>query len=139
VREVIAPEIAAKMTSLLLGSVEFGTSVRAKELNRPMGGKTGTTNDFTDAWFIGFTPSLTCGVWVGFDDKQKSLGDKATGGAVALPVWINFMGAVLKDKPAEQFEFPEGIEAPPGARPGLIFHPGQPVVPAEGISGRAGR
>jgi penicillin-binding protein 1A len=139
VREVIAPEIAAKMTSLLLGSVEFGTSVRAKELKRPMGGKTGTTNDFTDAWFIGFTPSLTCGVWVGFDDKQKSLGDKATGGAVALPVWIDFMGAVLKDKPAEPFEFPEGIEAPPGARPGLIFHPGQPVVPVEGISGRVGR
>jgi penicillin-binding protein 1A len=139
VREVIAPEIAAKMTSLLLGSVEFGTSVRAKELKRPIGGKTGTTNDFTDAWFMGLTPSLTCGVWVGFDDKQKSLGDKASGGAVALPIWIEFMGNVLKDKPIEQFEFPEGIEAPPGARPGLIFHPGQQAPAPAAISDRAGR
>lgn len=122
VREAITPEIAAKMTSLLIGSVEFGTSVRAKELMRPLGGKTGTTNDFSDAWFLGFTPSLTCGVWVGYDDKQISLGEKATGSAMALPIWMDFMGNILKDQPVEQFEFPENVEAPPGARPGLVYH-----------------
>jgi penicillin-binding protein 1A len=67
-----------------------------------MAGKTGTTNDFTDAWFLGFTPSLTCGVYVGLDDHQ-TLGDKEEGARVALPIWMQFMGEVLKDRPVEDF------------------------------------
>jgi penicillin-binding protein 1A len=66
-------------------------------------GKTGTTNDFTDAWFMGFSPSMTCGVWIGFDEK-RSLGNKETGARAALPVWIDFMtAAIAKDKPAHEF------------------------------------
>src|SRR5207249_2298061 len=76
---------------------------RAKELKRPVAGKTGTTNDFTDAWFIGYTPSLTAGVWIGFDEKV-TLGDKEQGARAALPTWIDFMGQVYKDKPIEQFD-----------------------------------
>jgi penicillin-binding protein 1A len=71
----------------------------------PLAGKTGTTNDFTDAWFIGFTPSLTTGVWVGFDEKV-TLGDKETGARAALPIWMDMMGQVLKDRPVEQFQTP---------------------------------
>ncbi len=67
-----------------------------------MAGKTGTTNDYTDAWFIGFTPSVTCGVWVGFDEK-KNLGDNETGGHAALPIWMDFMHAVTAD-PARKNE-----------------------------------
>jgi penicillin-binding protein 1A len=73
------------------------------ELKRPVAGKTGTTNDFTDAWFIGYTPSLVAGTWIGFDEKV-TLGDKEQGAKAALPTWINFMQTVLKDKPIEQFD-----------------------------------
>jgi penicillin-binding protein 1A len=66
-------------------------------------GKTGTTNDFTDAWFIGFTPSLVAGTWIGFDEKV-TLGDKEQGAKAALPIWMDFMATVYKDKPIEQFE-----------------------------------
>lgn len=128
-QEVLRPEIAAKMTSLLMGVVLFGTSVRAKELQRPLIGKTGTTNDSTDAWFIGATPSITCGVWVGYDDKQKTLGSKATGGSIALPIWIAFIKEVLKDKPVEPFNFPEGIEGPPTTPSNWITHTSP--IPAE--------
>jgi len=81
-----------------------GTAVRARSLAQkyPMAGKTGTTNDFTDAWFLGFTPSLTCGVYVGFDDHQ-TLGNKEEGARVALPIWMQFMSEVLKERPVEDF------------------------------------
>ncbi len=71
-------------------------------MNHPVAGKTGTTNDYTDAWFIGFTPSVTCGVWIGFDEK-KHLGDNETGGHAALPIWIDFMRTVVAD-PARKDE-----------------------------------
>jgi penicillin-binding protein 1A len=74
-------------------------------MKHPLGGKTGTTNNFTDAWFIGFSPSVTCGTWVGFDDRQ-SLGDKETGAKAALPMWMDFMKAAIANKPDEKF--PEG-------------------------------
>lgn len=122
VQEVLKAEIAGKMTSLLMGSVLFGTSTRALHLERPVAGKTGTTNDSTDAWFIGFTPSYTCGVWVGFDDKQKSLGAKATGSSLALPIWIDFMKEILQDKPVEAFYLPEEVEAPPGTPGSWVTH-----------------
>jgi penicillin-binding protein 1A len=88
VQDVVSPEVARTMTSMLEDVVQHGTGVRARPLNRPSAGKTGTTNDFTDAWYIGFTPSLTAGVWVGNDDKAISLGKKETGAMAALPVWL---------------------------------------------------
>lgn len=103
VHDVISPETARTMVAMLEEVVQFGTAVRAKELGRPVAGKTGTTNDFTDAWFLGFTPSLTAGVWVGFDDKQVSLGKKETGARAALPIWIEFMKTVLEGTPIEDF------------------------------------
>ena len=66
----------------------MGTGAAAAALKHPLGGKTGTTNDFTDAWFIGFSPSVTCGTWIGFDDRQ-TLGDKETGAKAALPMWMD--------------------------------------------------
>ena len=71
-------------------------------MNHPLGGKTGTTSDFTDAWFLGFSPSVTCGVWVGYDSR-KSLGDKETGAVAALPIWMTFMKAAIAGKDDEQF------------------------------------
>ncbi len=130
-QEVVKSEVASKMTSLLMGSVLFGTSVRALHLERPVAGKTGTTNDSTDAWFIGFTPSYTCGIWIGYDDKQKSLGGRATGGNIALPIWIEFMKEVLRDKPVEPFYLSEGVEGPPEAPVGWVTHQKSPVTVPE--------
>lgn len=103
VYDVLKPEVARTMTAMLEEVVQFGTAARAKELKRPAAGKTGTTSDFTDAWFLGFTPSLTAGVWVGNDDNSVPLGNKETGAKAALPIWIEFMKDVYDDKPAEQF------------------------------------
>jgi penicillin-binding protein 1A len=91
VHDVVSPEVAHTMTAMLEEVVQFGTAMKAKSIGRPAGGKTGTTQDFTDAWFIGFTPQITAGVWVGYDDKQISLGKKESGAQAALPVWIEFM------------------------------------------------
>jgi penicillin-binding protein 1A len=90
--------------------VQFGTGVRAKDLGRPSAGKTGTTNDFTDAWYIGFTPSLTAGVWVGNDDKRISLGKKETGARAALPIWLQFMKVAVQGTPVEDFANVERLE-----------------------------
>jgi penicillin-binding protein 1A len=98
------------MTAMLEEVVRFGTAVHAKELGRPCAGKTGTTNDFTDAWFLGFTPSLTAGVWVGYDDKQISLGHKESGARAALPLWLEFMKMALDGKPVEDFTNVEPLE-----------------------------
>ncbi|MBI4444935.1 MAG: PBP1A family penicillin-binding protein [Acidobacteria bacterium] len=102
-KEVISTETSAKMIYLLRAVVEAGTATAAKTLQRPLGGKTGTTDDATDSWFVGFTPSLTAGVWVGYDEK-KSLGERVFGATLALPIWINFMGEALKGIPVEEFE-----------------------------------
>jgi penicillin-binding protein 1A len=104
VTDVLPASVARLMVSMLRESFNSGTAERAKALAQkyPMAGKTGTTNDFTDAWFLGFTPSLTCGVYVGFDDHQ-TLGDKEEGARVALPIWMQFMSEVLKDRPVEDF------------------------------------
>jgi len=100
--KVLDSEIASRMLGLLQNVVQNGTAKAAKSLGRPLGGKTGTTNDFTDAWFVGFTPSITAAAWIGFDAK-KSLGDKESGAVAALPIWIRFMEQALKDKPVEEF------------------------------------
>src|SRR5215813_9249657 len=104
-RDVISAQTARTMVDLMQEPVnrQGGTAAKAKELKRPVAGKTGTTNDFTDAWFIGYTPSLVAGVWVGFDEKV-TLGDKGTGGVAALPMWLEMMQQIYKDKPIEQFE-----------------------------------
>jgi penicillin-binding protein 1A len=103
VTEVITPDVARTMVAMLEDVVQFGTGVRAKELGRPTGGKTGTTNDFTDAWYIGFTAQLTTGVWVGNDDKRVSLGKKETGARAALPIWLEYMQQAEQGMPVEDF------------------------------------
>ena len=102
VRDVIPLDIARKMMLLLEAVVQHGTATAAAQMHHPFGGKTGTTNNYTDAWFIGFSPSVTCGTWIGFDDRQ-SLGEKETGARAALPIWMDFMKAAVADKPNEQF------------------------------------
>lgn len=93
-REIFSEATAYIMTSMLRDVVDHGTGYATRSayhFQRPAGGKTGTTNDFTDAWFVGFTPQICAGVWVGFDDKRISLGDKQSGAVVALPIWAPFM------------------------------------------------
>jgi penicillin-binding protein 1A len=112
------------MTSLLEGVIERGTGRAARKLGRLAAGKTGTTNDCTDAWFIGFTPQLVTGVWVGFDD-MRSLGKKQTGGRVAAPVWTSFMKAALAGAPEKDFRVPARIEfAEVDPQSGLLAPPG---------------
>jgi penicillin-binding protein 1A len=105
---VISPQNAFIMTHLLQGVVQHGTGQRAKVLGRPVAGKTGTSSDYSDAWFIGYAPSLLAGVWVGFDDKT-SLGRGESGSRVALPIWISFMTQALKNTPIETPKPPKGI------------------------------
>jgi len=103
VQEAISVRTARIMTSMLREVVLHGTGVAAARLIYPVAGKTGTTNDFTDAWFIGFSPSITCGVWLGFDEK-KTLGNKETGAKAALPIWMNFMATALpREKSSRDF------------------------------------
>lgn len=103
VKDVISERTARIMTSMLREVVLHGTGVAAAKLPFPVAGKTGTTNDFTDAWFVAFTPTMTCGVWVGYDEK-KSLGAKETGAHAALPIWANFMTAAMSGKEAGDFQ-----------------------------------
>ena len=110
VKDVVSARTARIMVAMLREVVLHGTGYSASKLNHPLGGKTGTTNDFTDAWFVGFSPSLTCGVWVGYDEK-KTLGNKETGAAAALPIWIDFMRVALAGRESEDFAAP-----PPTAR-----------------------
>ena len=90
------------MMMLFRAVTAHGTGAAVAALKHPLGGKTGTTSDFTDAWFLGFSPSVTCGVWVGYDSRQ-SLGEKETGARAALPIWIDFMRAAIAGKDDEQF------------------------------------
>ncbi len=106
--QVIDPASAYIMTSLLESVVQEGTAQNIKELGRPAAGKTGTTNEYFNAWFIGFTPEYSTGVWVGFDD-EKTLGNGETGGKAASPVWLDFMKEALKDKPVQVFQPPENV------------------------------
>ncbi|MCJ7640786.1 MAG: PBP1A family penicillin-binding protein [Desulfobacterales bacterium] len=105
---VLSPQLAFLMTHLLEGVVQHGTGQRAQVLERPIAGKTGTSSDYADAWFIGYTPSLLASVWVGFDNKT-SLGQNETGARAALPIWISFMEQALKNGPIEHFNVPPGI------------------------------
>jgi penicillin-binding protein 1A len=106
--QVIDPRIAFMTTYVMQDVVESGTGRRVKSIGRPVAGKTGTTNDIRDAWFVGFTPSLITGVWVGFD-QEKSLGKLEVGGRAAAPIWLYYMDKALQGQPVEAFPTPEGI------------------------------
>jgi penicillin-binding protein 1A len=108
IEQVIDPRIAFLTTYVLQDVVESGTGQRVKRLGRPVAGKTGTTDDMRDAWFMGFTPSLVAGVWVGFD-QERSLGRQEVGGQAAAPIWLYFAEKGLLNTPIEVFPIPEGI------------------------------
>ena len=103
IKDVVSSRTARVMTSMLREVVLHGTAIAAAKMPYPLAGKTGTTNDFTDAWFVGFSPSLTCGVWIGYDEKQ-SLGEKETGSRAALPIWMQFMNVALAGKEPGEFQ-----------------------------------
>jgi penicillin-binding protein 1A len=107
-REALTPEMAYVITHMLRGVVERGTGQAAKALGRPIAAKTGTTNDYSNAWFIGFTPKLSTGVWVGYD-RPRSLGKDETGSRVAVPIWVTYMTKVLGDSAKEDFVVPERV------------------------------
>ena len=107
-KEAISIDTAYVMTDLLKGVVTEGTGWRIRALNRPAAGKTGTTNDLRDAWFIGYTPSLVTGVWVGYDDRRP-MSKGETGSRAASPIWLNFMSRALEGQPVEDFIAPESV------------------------------
>ena len=135
--QVMDPITAYQITSMLEGVVQRGTATAASSIGKPLGGKTGTTNDYRSAWFMGFSPHLVVGVYVGFDDN-RSLGNNETGAVAAVPIFVDFMGQALKDKP------PEPFKAPSNAKYAMIrgireaFRPGtEPQGSAQGL-GAAG-
>jgi penicillin-binding protein 1A len=130
-KDAIRADTAYLMTSLLRGVVERGTAVSARALKRPIGGKTGTTNDFTDAWFLGFEPSLCAGVWVGYDEKRQTLGPHEEGARAALPIWMKFWQQVQKDKPIEDYPIPGNIVFVPVDDMGRPGRPGMPGIQME--------
>ncbi len=129
--DALRADTAFLMTSLLRGVVERGTAVRARRLKRPLAGKTGTTNDFTDAWFVGFEPSLAAGVWVGFDEKKDSLGRGETGAEAALPIFMDFWAAATAGRPVEEFAVPGNIVFVPVDGAGHPSAAGTPGVHVE--------
>jgi len=121
--QVISPETAYIMTNLLQAVIQEGTGWRIKAMKRPAAGKTGTTNDLRDAWFMGYTPGLVTGVWVGYDDR-RSMGKGETGSRAASPIWLYFMSAVLEGKPIKDFVVPDDIVfAKIDAKTGLLASP----------------
>ena len=114
VKDVISSRTARVMTGMLQEVVQHGTAVSAASTKLPLAGKTGTTNDFTDAWFVGFSPNITCGVWIGYDEK-KTLGAKESGAHAALPMWIEFMKIALAGKDPGAFQPPPATSANPAA------------------------
>ncbi len=117
--EVISPQTAYMMTYLMQGIIQRGTGRGASYLKWPLGGKTGTTDGYTDAWFVGFSPSLCAGVWVGHGRGQIPIGERQSGAVAALPVWRDFFDKVIKEKlriakeNGEEFVIDEEFEVPP--------------------------
>ncbi len=114
VKDVVSAHTARTITAMLREVVLHGTAIAASSMKYPLAGKTGTTNNFTDAWFVGFSPSITCGVWIGYDEK-KFLGAKETGSRAALPIWMDFMKVALAGKDPGEFQGPP--ETAPAAHP----------------------
>lgn len=120
------PRTAYQMVSILEGVVQRGTAKALMSLDRPIAGKTGTTNDSKDAWFVGFTPDLVVGVYVGYDEP-KSLGAKETGASLAVPIFKNFMQEALKDTPPVPFRIPPGVRmVQVNSKTGQTTYPGDP-------------
>lgn len=111
-RRVISPETAYLITNMMESVVQEGTGRQARVLNRPSAGKTGTTNDLKDAWYVGYIPQLAAVSWVGYD-QERPLGRNETGGRAALPAWISFMQEAIKQYPTQQFTVPDTIEFHP--------------------------
>ncbi|HRD26821.1 MAG TPA: penicillin-binding protein 1A [Caulobacter sp.] len=137
--QIIDPITAYQISSMLEGVVQRGTATPARVLGRPVGGKTGTTNEYRSAWFVGFTPQVVVGVFVGFDDN-RSLGEGEVGGVSALPVFIDFMTEAVKGMPVEAFTPPKAAKFAvvggqreafrPGTEPRGPVGPVAPVNPA---------
>jgi penicillin-binding protein 1A len=108
-RQIVSKEVSYLLTNMLEDVIQRGTGQLARVIDRPVAGKTGTTNEFTDAWFIGYTPNLVVGVWVGFDDI-RTLGDRESGAHAALPIWTVFMRQALQQLPVMPFEIPDAIQ-----------------------------
>lgn len=125
--EIISPQIAYLITSLMQSVIQEGTGQKARELGRPAAGKTGTTNDTRDAWFLGFVPQrLVAGAWIGYD-IEKSLGTHETGAVAALPIWLEFMKEAVAHDPVENFSAPDGVVfVKVDAATGEPVGPGQP-------------
>jgi penicillin-binding protein 1A len=102
--KVLSNYVAAQMVDMMRGVVLSGTARAAVSLGHPLAGKTGTVNDYTDAWFIGYTPNVACGVWIGYSDSKRPLGQNESGSSAALPFWNDFMSKYLKDKPRGKFQ-----------------------------------
>jgi penicillin-binding protein 1A len=131
-KQVISKETAYVMTDLLKAVINEGTGWRSKALKKPAAGKTGTTNDLRDAWFIGYTPYMVAGVWVGYDDR-KPMNQGETGSRAANPIWLYFMAEALKSRPSEDFPVPEGVVTEKiDAKTGLLAgpHSGKPLTQA---------
>jgi len=107
-KQVMSPAGAYLITSMMTSVIEEGTGRAAKQLGRPAAGKTGTSNQVRDAWFVGYTPELVTGVWVGYDDLRP-LGRRESGSHSALPIWVEIMQGALGDRPAVEFPMPAGI------------------------------
>lgn len=123
ITRALDPETAYLMTHMLRGVIERGTGRKAKVLDRPLAGKTGTTDEFKDAWFIGFSPGLALGIWVGLDTNE-SLGRGETGARAALPIWVETMGGWIRNHPAEKFPIPRDIRlVEVDSRTGLLAAP----------------
>jgi penicillin-binding protein 1A len=105
---VLDPMTAYQITSMMEGVVQRGTGTAARALNRPVAGKTGTTNDYKDAWFVGFTPDLAVGIYVGYD-RPRSMGSASTGGGMSVPIFTNFMAKAMAGKPPTPFNVPSGM------------------------------
>ncbi|MDR3507341.1 MAG: penicillin-binding protein 1A [Caulobacteraceae bacterium] len=147
--QIMDPVTAYQITTMLQGVVQRGTAAQASSLGRPIGGKTGTTNDYRSAWFVGFSPDIVVGVFVGFDDN-RSLGDNETGAVDAVPIFIDFMQTALKGTPVHDFRPPKDVKfgyvngireafrpgTEPKPRPVAIpslaepFSPGGPINPS---------
>ncbi|MBN8996000.1 MAG: penicillin-binding protein 1A [Rhizobiales bacterium] len=124
--QVLDPMTAYQITSMLQGVVERGTGTAVKVVGKPIAGKTGTTNDYKDAWFVGYTPDLVAGLYIGYD-RPRSLGRGATGGVLAAPIFAEFMKMALADKPAVPFRVPPGMNFYPiDRKTGLSAQPGTP-------------
>ena len=124
--QVLDPQTAYQITSMMEGVVKRGTATSVASLGRPIAGKTGTSNDERDAWFIGYSPDLVVGVFVGFDDPRP-MGKGNTGGGLAAPIFTAFMKEALKDEPVAEFRVPDGLELfPINGKTGLIAKVGTP-------------